>query len=63
VHKKTVVACLLTSTATGTATQEVKTFGTMTRDLEAMSAWLVAAGVEQVVLESTGVYWWPVCAA
>jgi transposase len=63
VHKKTVVACVLTSTATGTATQAVKTFGTMTRDLEQLSVWLVAAGVEQVVLESTGVYWWPVCAA
>jgi transposase len=60
VHKKTVVVCLLTSTARGTARQEVRTFGTMTRDLEALSAWLVAAQVEQVALESTGVYWWPV---
>jgi len=60
VHKRTVVACVLTSTATGAATQEVKTFGTMTRDLEALSAWLVAAGVEQVALESTGVFWFPV---
>jgi transposase len=38
----------------------VQTFGTMTRDLEALSAWLVAAQVEQVALESTGVFWWPV---
>jgi transposase len=60
VHKKTVVACIMTSTARGTARQEVRTFGTMTRDLEALSAWLVAAQVEQVALESTGVYWWPV---
>ena len=60
VHQKTVVACVLSSTETGTATQEVRTFGTMTRDLEALSAWLVAAQVEQVALESTGVYWWPV---
>jgi transposase len=60
VHKKTVVACVMTSTAKGVATQEVRTFGTMTRDLEALSAWLVAAQVEQVALESTGVYWWPV---
>ncbi len=60
VHQKTVVACVLTSTEIGTATQEVRTFGTMTRDLEALSAWLVAARVEQVALESTGVYWWPV---
>jgi len=27
VHQKTVVACVLTSTETGTATQEVRTFG------------------------------------
>lgn len=60
VHKKTVVACILTSAGKGTATQEVRTFGTMTRDLEALSAWLAAAQVEQVVLESTGVFWWPV---
>lgn len=60
VHKKTVVACVMTSTAAGTATHEVKTFGTMTRELEALGAWLVAAQVEQVALESTGVYWWPV---
>jgi transposase len=60
VHKKTVVACVMTSTATGTATHEVKTFGTMTRELEALSAWLAAAQVAQVALESTGVYWWPV---
>jgi transposase len=32
----------------------------MTRDLEALSAWLVAAQVEQVALESTGVFWFPV---
>ena len=60
VHKKTVVACILTSTAEGTATQAVQTFGTMTRDLEALSAWLAAAQVEQVALESTGVFWYPV---
>lgn len=60
VHKKTVVACVMTSTAKGTATHEVRTFGTMTRALEALSAWLGAAQVEQVALESTGVFWWPV---
>ena len=60
VHKKTVVACIRTSAPHGASTQEVKTFGTMTRDLEALSVWLTAAAVEQVALESTGVYWWPV---
>ncbi len=58
VHKTTVVACILTSRANGTATQDVRTFGTMTRELERLSAWLVEQQVEQVALESTGVYWW-----
>lgn len=60
VHKKTVVACVLTSTEQGTATPKVKTFSTMTRDLAALSQWLAEQQVEQVCLESTGVYWWPV---
>ncbi len=59
VHKQSVVACVLTSTAKGTASQEVETFGTMTRDLERLAVWLAERGVEQVARESTGVYWWP----
>ena len=60
VHKATVVACVLPSTAKGKATAQVRTFSTMTRDLEALAPWLREQDVEQVVLESTGVYWWPV---
>jgi len=60
VHKQSVVACVLTSTAKGTASQEVETFGAMTRDLERLAVWLAERGVEQVALEWTGVYWWPV---
>ena len=59
-HKQTVVACVLTSTAKGKTSQEVATFGTMTRDLERLARWLAERSVEQVALESTGVYWWPV---
>ena len=60
VHKQSVVACVLIGASSGEVRQEVQTFGTMTRDLEALSRWLVAARVEQVSLESTGVYWIPV---
>jgi transposase len=60
VHKKTVVACVLGGEAAGRVRKQTRTFGTMTRDLEGLSAWLAAEGVEQVALESTGVYWWPV---
>jgi transposase len=60
VHKRTVVACVLVTQPDGTAQREVRTFGTMTADLGALSAWLRERRVERVVLESTGVFWWPV---
>lgn len=54
VHKKTVVACLLTPRA-----KELRTFGTTTRELMVMRDWLRQAGVTHVAMESTGVYWKP----
>src|SRR5687768_7458388 len=60
VHKKSVVACLLTVGAKGAAHKEVRLFGTMTEDLLALADWLQAAGCEHVAMESTGVYWRPV---
>ena len=38
----------------------VRQFGTFTCDLEAIAEWLIACGVRQVAMESTGVYWIPV---
>ncbi len=60
VHKKTVVACVLRIDAAGKVHQAVRTFGTMTCHLLALLDWLVEQGVEQVAMESTGVYWKPV---
>ncbi len=60
VHKKTVVACVLITAEDGTVQREVRTFGTMTADLLALSEWLRGHEVTQVALESTGVYWRPV---
>jgi transposase len=60
VHKKTVVACVRRIDVAGQARQEIRTFGTMTGDLLALSDWLAEQGVEQVAMESTGVYWKPV---
>src|SRR5271165_5243079 len=62
VHQETVVACLLIGLAGARPSKEVRTFGTMTRDLEALCGWLKAAGVTHVGMESTGVYWRPVYA-
>jgi transposase len=60
VHKRTVVACVRLTTAAGEVQQEVRTFGTMTADLLALDDWLASYAVEQVAMESTGVYWRPV---
>ena len=59
-HKRTVVACLLTPGPRGKPVKEVRTFGTMTDDLLALADWLLAAGCTHVVMESTGVLWKPV---
>ena len=40
--------------------EPVRSFGSFTRDLEAMAAWLASCGVTKVAMESTSVYWIPV---
>jgi transposase len=60
VHKKTVVACVLTPGIGGRPRREVRTFGTMTADLEDLAEWLASEGVTHVAMESTGVFWQPI---
>ncbi len=60
VHKRTVVACALWSGPAGAVVTDTKTFGTMTRDLEALAGWLAGRGCVAVALEATGAYWKPV---
>jgi transposase len=60
VHKRTVVACLLTPGGDAPPTKELRTFGTMTADLLALSDWLAAAGCTHVAMEATGAYWKPI---
>jgi len=60
VHKKTVAACLITSTEGPEPVKEIRTFRTMTADLLALADWLQEAGCTHVAMESTGVYWRPV---
>ena len=62
VHQETVVACVLIGAAGQRPRKEVRTFRTMTRDLEALRDWLQELGVTQVGMESTGVYWRPIYA-
>jgi transposase len=55
VHKKTVVACVVTPEG-----QQTRTFPTLTRGLLELADWLVEQGVTQVAMESSGVFWKPV---
>ena len=60
VHKREVVACLLTTGPDGTPAKAVRAFGTMTPDILALADWLAGAGCTHVAMESTGVYWKPI---
>jgi len=60
IHKKVVTACVLMSGPGSRPTKEIRTFGTMTADLLALSDWLASRGVTNVAMESTGVYWQPI---
>ena len=63
VHQKMVMACRILSDPTGQQADgrmELQGFGTMTRDLLALSDWLAEAGITHVAMESTGEYWRPV---
>jgi len=59
-HDKTIVAEARWASQQGKTEQELRTFGTMTRDLLEMADWLAARGVTHVAMEATGVLWKPV---
>lgn len=60
VHKDTVVACRLARNTGGKRVIEIRTFGTTTEDILALSQWLDMAEITHVAMESTGVYWRPI---
>lgn len=60
VHKKTVVACCITPGPKGEKQIEIRTFGTMTVDLLALSDWLTSKQITHVAMESTGEFWKPI---
>jgi transposase len=60
VHKASVTACLRAPGDGAQRRQEVRTFGTTTRELLQLVDWLTAAGCTHVAMESTGVYWRPI---
>lgn len=55
IHKKTVVACVLTDRG-----KETRTFGTITGAILTLADWLRSQQVPVVAMESTGVFWKPI---
>lgn len=55
VHKKNVVACIITPEG-----KEIRTFLTMTDELLNMADWIKAKGCTHVAMESTASYWKPI---
>lgn len=59
-HKKTIFAEVRCVNQQGKLKAELRTFGTMTRDLLQLLDWLTEHGVTHVAMEATGVLWKPV---
>src|SRR5207244_6749762 len=60
VNMKTGCSVLRITQEDGRVVRRRHTFGTMTAELLALRDWLDGLEIEQVALESTGVYWRPV---
>lgn len=60
VHLRMLVACVRTVAASGKITEEVRTYGTMTRDILELLDWLRSRNVTHVAMEATGVLWKPI---
>jgi transposase len=59
-HKKTISVCVLTPGASSKPQQQVREYGTTTRELLELADWLLQNQVTQIGMESTGVYWKPI---
>ncbi len=60
VHKKTLTACIMIGKDGKITKKDIRTFSTMTEDIEGLRDWLKSEGVTHVAIESTGIYWRPV---
>jgi transposase len=59
VHKSSITACVLLDPG-HKPQKHLQRFGCTTRDLVDLVRWLKSFGIQQVAMESTGVYWKPV---
>jgi len=57
VHQAQITACAIIEEADGTTRIEQRQFGAFKRDRRALAEWAAALRPDQVVMESTGIYW------
>lgn len=57
IHQAQVTACALIEQPDGTLQVERRQFGAFRRDRQAMAQWAAALAPDEVVMESTGIYW------
>jgi transposase len=60
VHEKKIDVCIAHGPIDKPPIYELRTFSTMTSDLEALKSWLKSYEVTAIAMESTGVYWKPI---
>lgn len=57
VHQAQITACAIIEDADGTVRIEQRQFGAFKRDRRALADWAAALSPDEVVMESTGIYW------
>jgi transposase len=60
VHEKKVDVCIAHGLFDKPPKFEIRTFSTMTSDLEELMTWIKKYEVTAIVMESTGIYWKPI---
>lgn len=57
IHHRQITACVLKTANEGEVISEFREFGTFKRDLRRLAAWVAGHQPDDVVMESTGIYW------
>lgn len=57
VHQAQITACALIEECDGLIRIEQRQFGTFKKDRRALAQWVVQLQPDEVVMESTGIYW------
>jgi transposase len=57
VHQRQVTACAIVEQADGQVVMEHRQFGAFKKDRRALAEWCAAFQPDEVVMESTGIYW------